>query len=160
MTASRRPRVPLVAPLVVLGVLAAVLTTPAVAPTAYTPASKPFCLVDPDIPDEAYRVEEFVRTHNFSPPPGLKGKKLFADGEHDLPALLRPYLEYDVFPAGAGAGRPSGRIVLSDKVPYASWYSPDHYKAFLLMFPIGCSPDVATLGSSRLFDRLRGGGGP
>jgi hypothetical protein len=87
-----------VAPLVVLGVLAAVLATPApsVRPVAHSVAGKPFCLVDTHIPDEAYAVEQFVRTHNFSPPPGLK------------------------------SGKP---------------YSPDHYSAFLLMFPPGCLVD-------------------
>jgi hypothetical protein len=143
----RRPRISLLAPLVVLGVLAALLGTPAapVERAAYAPASKPFCLVDTHIPDEAYAVEQFVRTHNYSPPPGLKGKSLYADTGHELPALLRPYLEYDVYPSASGGGRPSPLIVLSDRVPYASWYSPDHYRSFLLMFPLGCAPNVTTL---------------
>jgi ribonuclease len=145
--ARRRPRVPWAAPLVVLGVLAAVLTTPApaVRPVAHSSASKPFCLVDTHVADEAYAVEKFVRTHNLSPPPGLKGKSLFADTGHQLPMLLRPYLEYDVYPSAPDAGRPSPRVVLSDQVPYASWYSPDHYGSFLLMFPLGCVPNATTL---------------
>lgn len=155
--ARRRPRVPWVAPLVVLGVLAAALLAPppAVRPVSYSPASKPFCLVDTHIPDEAYVVEEFARTHNFSPPAGLKGKSLFADTGHKLPRLLRPYLEYDVYPTVPGHGRPSPRVVLSDRVPYASWYSPDHYGSFLLMFPLNCLPNATTLAPRDVF----GGGG-
>jgi hypothetical protein len=146
-----------VASLVVLGVLAAVLLTPAppVRPVAHSLASKPFCLVDTHIPDEAYVVEQFARTHNFSPPPGLKGKSLFADAGHKLPTLLRPYLEYDVYPAVSGQGRPSPRVVLSDRVPYASWYSPDHYAGFLLMFPLGCLPNVTSIAPRKV---LSGGG--
>jgi hypothetical protein len=63
-----------------------------------------------------------------------------------------------VFPAAPHVGRPAPRVVLSDRVPYASRYSPDHYDAFLLMFPLGCAPDVATLGRNQLLDRLGGGG--
>lgn len=153
----RRPRLPWVAPLVVLGVLSAVLVTPAppVRPVAHSLASKPFCLVDPHIPDEAYAVEEFARTHNFSPPPGLKGGKPYTDDNHALPPLLRPYREYDVHPAVPGVGRPSSRVVLSDRIPYASWYSPNHYDNFLLMFPLGCLPAVTTIGPRTMF----GGGG-
>ena len=127
--------------------LAAVLATPApsVRPVTHSAAGKPFCLVDTHIPDEAYAVEKFVRTHNFSPPPGLKGGKPYTDDNHALPALLRPYKEYDVYPAVPGSGRPSPRVVLSDRVPYASWYSPDHYGSFLLMFPLGCVPNATTL---------------
>jgi ribonuclease len=142
---------------VVLGVLAAVLTrpVPAVERLAFTSAAKPFCLVDTHIPDAAYAVEQFARTHNYSPPPGLKGKSLFADSGNELPPLLRPYLEYDVYPSVPGGGRPAPRVVLSDRIPYASWYSPDHYESFLLMFPLGCVPNAATLLPRDLF----GGGG-
>lgn len=145
------------APLVVLGVLAAALVTPApaVRQAAYSPASKPFCLVDTDIPDEAYEVEEFARTHSFSPPPGLKGGGPFQDLRHALPALLRPYKEYDVYPSIPNEGRPSPRVVLSDRVPYASWYTPNHYDNFLLMFPPGCVLDPARW----LSWHPRGGGG-
>ena len=139
---ARRQRLPWVA-LLVLGALAAVLVTPVpgVRPAAYSPAAKPFCLIDTHIPDEAYAVEQFVRTHNYSPPPGLKGGSLYTDDNHALPALLRPYKEYDVYRAVPGAGRPSPRVVLSDRIPYASWYSPNHYGNFLLMFPPGCVVD-------------------
>jgi hypothetical protein len=132
-----------VAPLVVLGVLAAVLATPApaVRHVAHSVATKPFCLVDTHIPDAAYAIEQFARTHNYSPPPGLKGGRSYADDNHALPALLRPYKEYDVYPPVLGPGRPSPRVVLSDRIPYASWYSPDHYENFLLMFPPGCAVD-------------------
>jgi hypothetical protein len=143
---SLRPaarRLPWLTPLVVIGVLAAVVAGPAppVRPVAYAPAGKPFCLVDTHIPDEAYRVEEFVRTHNYSPPPGLKGGRPYNDDGHALPPMLRPLKEYDVYPAVPGDGRPSPRIVLSNLIPYASWYSPNHYDNFLLMFPVGCLVD-------------------
>ena len=144
-------------PLLVFVLLAAV-ALPAVGrvvPVAYTPAAKPFCLVDTHIPDEAYAVEEFARTHNYSPPPGLKGGSAYRDDVHALPPLLRPYKEYDVFPATPGAGRTAPRVVLSDDVPYASWYSPDHYRTFLLMFPLTCVPNATSLLPRNLF----GGGG-
>lgn len=89
---------------------------------------------------------------------GLRGKSLFADTGHGLPSLLRPYLEYDVHPPVAGSGRPAARVVLSDKVPYASWYSPDHYASFLLMFPIDCVPNVGSLGPPDSFDQWGRGG--
>ena len=112
-----------------------------VTPATYTSAAKPFCLVDPHIPDEAYAVEEFARTHNFSPPAGLKGGSSFEDINHDLPPLLRPYKEYDVFPPVPGEGRRSERVIISDRLPYTSWYTPNHYDNFLLMFPLGCVED-------------------
>ena len=160
-TSSSRFRVPLLAPLLALGMLASIVGVSPLpverasySPASHSPASKPFCLVDTHIPDAAYVVEEFARTHNYSPPPGLKGNSLFADNKHQLPALLRPYLEYDVYPSGPG-GRPSARVVLSDRIPYASWYSPDHYASFLLMFPVGCIPNPASLLQR---DVLDGGG--
>jgi guanyl-specific ribonuclease Sa len=156
----RRARFPLLAPLVVLGVLASVLLTPApsVRHVGLSSAAKPFCVVDTDIPDEAYAVEEFVRTHNYSPPPGLKGGSPFQDIRHGLPALLRPYKEYDVHPAAPGQGRPGPRVVLSDRIPYASWYSPDHYGSFLLMFPIDCIPNVGSVGPPGPFSPWSRGG--
>ncbi len=154
--AATRRRLPFLT-LLVLGLAAAVLFTPpaAVRPVAHLPAAKPFCLVDAHIPDEAYAVEEFVRTHGYTPPPGLKGGRPYQDLRHAFPALLRPYKEYDVYPAIPGQGRPSARIVLSDRVPYASWYSSDHYASFVLMFPLGCVPNVTTL----LPREMPGGGG-
>ena len=158
---SSRLRTPLLAPLLALGMLAAVvgMSTP-VARVSYSPASipfasKPFCLVDTHIPDEAYDVEQFVRTHNLSPPPGLRGGRPFQDIRHALPPLLRPYKEYDVYPSAAEEGRPSPRVVLSDRIPYASWYSADHYGSFLLMFPLSCVPNATTLLPREMF----GGGG-
>ena len=135
---------PVLAPLLVLGVLLSlsVDVVPDVAPVAY----RPWCLVDTDIPDEAYVVEEFARRHNYSPPPGLRGGRPYRDQRAQLPRLLRPYKEYDVYPRVPGRGRPPERVVLSDKLPYASWYSPNHYEVFLLMYPLGCLPDVTGLG--------------
>jgi hypothetical protein len=107
----RRPRIPLLAPLVVLGVLASVLATPGASlrHVAFGTASKPFCLRVTHIPDEAYK-------------------------------------EYDVYPADPHRGRPAPRVVLSDRLAYASWYSPDHYASSLLMFPLDCIPNAASMG--------------
>ena len=110
-----------------VGVLAAILALPALP-------------VEP-VPDEAYAVEEFVRTHNYSPPPGLKGGRPYRDDNHALPALLRPYKEYDVHPPQPGGGGASPRVVLSDRIPYASGYSATHYDQFILVFPPGCLVD-------------------
>ena len=134
---------PVLGPLLVL-VLLASLFLPAIQPvgrTAYVPAAKPWCLIeDPDVPDEAYRVERFARTHNFAAPPGLKGNSTFVDINQDLPPLLRPYKEYDVFPPVIGVGRRPERVLLSTQIPYASWYTPNHYDNFVLMFPLTCVP--------------------
>ena len=147
-TARRRRRVPGLGPLLIVALLISAFVPAAgpVRPAAFVPAYKPWCLVDdPDVPDEAYAVEQFARTHNFSPPPGLKGNSPFEDAEHGLPALLRPYKEYDVFPSLPGAGRRSERVILSDRIPYASWYTPNHYDNFILMFPLGCLQDPSRL---------------
>lgn len=144
-------RVPVLVPLLVVGVLLSlsVDVVPDVAPVAY----RPWCLVDTDIPEEAYVVEQFVRTHNFSPPRGLMGGSVFRDTNRDLPRLLGPFKEYDVYPRPPGeTRRPPQRIVLSDKLPYLSWYSPDHYETFMLMFPIGCLPDAGGLVPRSIYD--------
>ena len=133
----------------VLGVLAAVLTTPApaVRPVAHSSASKPFCLVDIPIPDEAYAVEKFVRTHNPAPPPGFVGQApLRRHRAQNFRCCCARIREYDVYPSASRRRQAvADRVVLSDRVPYASWYSPDHYGSFLLMFPLGCVPNATTL---------------
>lgn len=133
----------MVGPFLVLALLATVFlpSTPQFDRTAFHPAAKPWCLIDdPDVPEAAYEVEKFARTHNFAAPPGLKGNSIFVDTHQDLPALLRPYREYDVFPPVPGTGRPPERVVLSTQIPYASWYTPNHYDNFILMFPLTCIP--------------------
>lgn len=131
-----RQRIPLLGPLLVLAVFASAFLVPTIQPTQV--AYRPWCLVDTNVPDAAYAVEEFVRTHNYSPPPGLAGGRAFADDNHLLPALLRPYKEYDVYPSVPGRGRRPERVVLSARLPYASWYTSNHYGNLLLMFPVTC----------------------
>jgi hypothetical protein len=142
-TRSHRLHAPILRPLLVLALLASAFlpSAPAIRPIASTLAYKPWCLVDdPNVPDEAYAVEEFARTHNYSPPPGLKGNSDFFDVRHDLPALLRPYKEYDVFPPIRGAGRRTERVILSIASPTPVG-TPNHYDNFILMFPLGCLYD-------------------
>lgn len=145
-----RRRLPVVTPLVALFLLV-VLVVP-VAPVAPVPvvrlaSDRPWCLWNPDIPAEAYRVEEFARTHNYSPPPGLRGNSVYRDENKDLLDPLAPYFEYDVYPKTRGQPTPPERVVLSKTAPYASWYTPDHYATFRFMFP----PQCLTLPTRRLF---------
>ena len=59
---GRRLRLPVLTPLVAVFLLVALLVP---VPVARLAADRPWCLWDPDIPAEAYRVEEFARTHNY-----------------------------------------------------------------------------------------------
>ena len=133
----RRRRLPVLAPLAVL-LLLLLAGSPAPTPVQRLAGEDPLCLWDPGVPEEAYRIEYFARTHNFSPPPGLKGNSDFSDTNQALPAELAPFLEYDVYPKPPGRGRPPERVVLSPTYPFASWYTPDHYVTFRFMFPPQC----------------------
>ena len=133
---ARQLRIPLLGPLLVLALLASVPVppVPGSAPTAYGA----WCTLADGIPVEAYAVEEFARAHNYSPPRGYKGNSAFLDRRRLLPPVWRPYKEYDVYPQVPGARRRPERVVLSDRYEGASWYTPNHYDNFILMFPSGC----------------------
>ena len=133
-----RRSVPLFAPLLVLTVLAVLAlvptTTAAIAPAAY-----PWCTRNPEVPDYAYDVEDFVRSHNGSPPPGVVGGKPYRNDPIQLPLWYAPFREYDVHAQVTGQGRDDERIVLGYQ-HQASWFTTDHFATFLTMHPWGCFP--------------------
>ena len=106
----RRPRLPWVAPLVVLGVLTAVLATsaPVVAPAAF-----PWCSRNAAVPAYAYDVEAFVRSHNGSPPKGYVGGRQYQDRTLKLPPWDGPFREYDVHANVPGQKRDDERHYFS-----------------------------------------------
>jgi hypothetical protein len=125
-----------VAPLVVLGVLTALLATPA---PAVAPVAFPWCSRHPAVPAYAYAVEEFVRSHNGSPPKGYVGGRPYQDKTLKLPPWQGPFREYDVHVNVPGQKRDDERIVLGP-LRSAAWYTSDHYGSFVLMHPWGCVP--------------------
>jgi hypothetical protein len=118
-----------------------------------------YCHIYPEgVPRAAYILDKYVRGHNFSAPPNFKGGKEFLDTEGALlrmttgdiipmpyfrnpetMAAFAPYLEYDLQPKIAGQPRGPERIVVSKLAETGSFYSPDHYKSFIPMYPISCT---------------------
>ena len=129
---------PLFAPLLVLVVLAVVAlvpgTTAAVAPAAY-----PWCTRNPEVPDYAYDVEDFVRSHNGSPPRGHVGGRPYRNDDLRIPPWYGPFREYDVHAQVPGRGRDDERIVVGP-LHNSAWFTPDHYTTLLTMHPWGCFP--------------------
>lgn len=54
-------------PLLVVAVLASVLAVAPTTTTAVAQVAFPWCTRNPAVPDYAYTVEEFIRSHNGSP---------------------------------------------------------------------------------------------
>lgn len=63
------------------------------------------------VPEPAKFVYEYVLDHNFSPPPGYKGGRVFENN----PEVLPPgnYKEYDIFKYTKGVNRGAQRIVVN-----------------------------------------------
>ncbi len=77
-------------------------------------------------PQQVQDVLSHIKSHNGSPPNGLKGGKTFGNTDGTLPGGVT-YKEYDVNPK-TGATRDGERIVIgSDGSVY---YTTDHYKTF------------------------------
>lgn len=77
-------------------------------------------------PQQVQDVLSHIKSHNGSPPKGLKGGKTFGNTDGTLPGGIT-YKEYDVNPK-TGATRDAERIVIgSDGSVY---YTTDHYKTF------------------------------
>lgn len=102
------------------------------------------CVEYPEgVPFEAYGLDEFVRSHNFSPPPGYAGGKIY---RADDPFMSRYYKdnvlvgtlrEYDLYPKVAGQPRRAERIIVAENLRM-SWYTPDHYRTFIDMYDFFC----------------------
>ncbi|MEV0081492.1 ribonuclease domain-containing protein [Saccharopolyspora sp. NPDC050642] len=115
------------------------LVAPLSAQAAEGDSSRP-CAVDPrtgtqlNIPQAAWDMLSYLQSHNFTPPPGIKGGAIYRNADGKLPALPPPYeyREYDIYPAGPN-GRGPERIVTDaalETINY-DWYSPDHYQTFM-----------------------------
>ena len=93
------------------------------------------------MPDYAYNVEEFVRSHNGSPPRNHVSGRPWRNDRLQLPPHFGPFREYDVHVHVGGQNRGDERIVLGHQ-RHAAWYTPDHYETFNAMHPVGCWPII------------------
>ncbi|GIV19570.1 MAG: hypothetical protein KatS3mg023_1321 [Armatimonadota bacterium] len=83
----------------------------------------------PKVPEEAKETLEYLKTHNWAPPRGYKGGRVFQNREGKLPACGN-YREYDIHPYVKGQNRGTERIVVDINTGRA-WYTPDHYETFI-----------------------------
>ncbi|WP_425387952.1 ribonuclease domain-containing protein [Amycolatopsis nigrescens] len=79
---------------------------------------------------------DYLQSHNYTPPPGIAGGKIFEDRERKLPVCDdgggSQWREFDVYPPGP-SGRLADRIVIcfAQRIPlYSRQYSPDHFATF------------------------------
>ncbi|MGH3589123.1 MAG: ribonuclease domain-containing protein [Pseudonocardia sp.] len=84
----------------------------------------PQCTIPQEHCEAALYVDEFAKTHNYSPPPGYKGGGTFRNTNGKLPPG-GDYLEYRIYKT---AGSPE-RIVI-DRSTDTTWFSSDHYATF------------------------------
>lgn len=89
------------------------------------------------IPSKAYDTYHYLREHNFSPMRGYKGGKSYEndgrDGSAILPSAYAPFKEFDIDPKLPGQPRNGERIVVGSGSGGGVWYTPDHYRHFLVM---------------------------
>lgn len=75
-------------------------------------------------------VYNFAVSHNFNPPPHLKGGGRFEDKFGLLPAG-GDYLEYRLYPTPGS----TERLVIDRSNPGGnSWFTPDHYASFVQFY--------------------------
>ena len=129
---------PLFAPLLILTMLALVAVIPLHEPVVVR-AAYPWCTRNPEVPDYAYDLEEFVRSHNGSPPAGVVGGREYRNDPLKIPPWYGPFREYDVHPQVKGQGRDDERVILGT-MDQAAWFTSDHYATLLTMHPWGCFP--------------------
>ena len=128
----------MLAPLIVLGILASIFAPP-MATARPASVAYPWCDRNPNVPDYAYSIEEFVRSHNGSPPKNYIGGKRFENKTLKVPSWFGPFREYDVHVHVPGQPRGLERIVLGH-AKQAAWYTSDHYETLIEMHPLGCVP--------------------
>jgi guanyl-specific ribonuclease Sa len=91
---------------------------------------------NPAVPSEAFTVFFYLLSHNYSPPPGLKGNSVYNNSNHKLPNPPSGYrwFEYNVYPGSGTAQRivtaRNGNLTVNG-YPY---YTPDHYNTFKPMY--------------------------
>lgn len=107
-------------------------------------SSIPFCWRYPEgVPRSAYILEEYLRTHNLTPPRNWIGGRIYRNDDGMIPveegvnAINGPYREFDLAPKIRGQARGPERLVLGPGRT-DSWYTPDHYRTFIWMYPISC----------------------
>ena len=83
-----------------------------------------------NIPEKAREVLRHVR-ETGQPPEGYVGGRVFENRERNLP-LKGHYREYDVNPRAKGKNRGPERLVI-DQASRKAWYTPDHYRTFILI---------------------------
>lgn len=81
------------------------------------------------IPQAAYGTLQYLKTHNWTPPPGYKGGRVFQNRDGKLPACGN-YREYDIHPYVKGQNRGVERLVVDINTGRV-WYTPDHYDTFI-----------------------------
>ena len=87
-----------------------------------------------NIPQHAWDILNYVRSHNGNPPPGYRGGTPYGnDGRNGTQVLPQdaPYYEYDIYPYTPGINRGKERIVIGGSG--AAWYTWDHYFHFISM---------------------------
>lgn len=82
------------------------------------------------IPEKAREVLRHVR-ETGRPPEGYVGGRVFENRERSLPPGGH-YREYDVNPKIKGKNRGPERLVI-DQTSRKAWYTPDHYRTFILI---------------------------
>lgn len=89
------------------------------------------------IPLKAYETYDHLREHNFTPKRDYKGGRTYEndgrDGSAILPSAYAPFREFDIDPRVPGQRRNSERIVVGSGSGGGVWYTPDHYRHFLVM---------------------------
>ena len=89
------------------------------------------------IPSEATETYQYLSKHNYIPPKGYKGGRIFLnDGRNSgtiLPPEYAPYKEYDIYPRQPHVNRGAERIVIGENG--MCWYTHDHYITFTYLGP-------------------------
>lgn len=85
-------------------------------------------------PGDAYNMLEYLKGHNWTPPPGIKGGAVYQNSDGRLPDCAGAgglWREYDIYPPGP-AGRGPERILSchGGTLVVRDWYTPDHYVTF------------------------------
>jgi hypothetical protein len=87
------------------------------------------------VPQKAWNVLNFIKSHNWHPPQNYKGGKPYENDGRDnseiLPDYGAPYYEYDVNPKVKNVGRGEERIVTNKNG--MTWYTHEHYRSFIRM---------------------------
>lgn len=95
-------------------------------------ADKPSAGTAYHIPQQAYKVLEYIRDHD-APVKGYVGGKKFSNREKLLPdrdgqGRAIHYREWDIYPKTEGHNRGAERIVTGSDG--RAWYTGDHYQSF------------------------------